>query len=203
MKYKHTKPASYNTYDLRDRFLAGDESAYAELYKLYAKELYALGLWFEAKKELVEDAIQDVFVEIYSNRQHLEKVENLKLYFITAFRNRLFLLIKKASLKNLDIEDYIYKQQERDHLEVLIENEQETEQTFKLSYLLSQLNENQREALYHRYIEGLSCDEVAFIMKINYQSAKNLIHRAIKKLRSIDAFSTTLTKAIILLLISF
>jgi len=58
--------------------------------------------------------------------------------------------------------------------------------------LLSELNQNQREAIYHRYVEGLSCEEVATLMNINYQSAKNLIHRSLKKLKSVAVFTILL-----------
>ncbi|MEA4985876.1 hypothetical protein SDC9_34595 [bioreactor metagenome] len=191
-----------NIYNLRDKFLAGDESAYADMYTLYAKDLYALGLWFGVQKEVIEDAIQDVFIEIYTRRDKLEKITNLKLYIITAFRNRLFLLAKKNTSINAEgeIKSDI---EERDHLEYLIEQELIKEKQNKLDYLLSKLNENQREAIYYRFVEGLSCEDVAYVMNINYQSAKNLLHRAIKKLRSIELFTPTMLVVIFSQLIHF
>lgn len=191
-----------NISNLRDKFLLGDELAYAEIYRLYVKDLYALGLWFGIQKEIIEDAIQDVFIEIYTRREKLEKITNLKLYIITAFRNRLFLLVKKNSpfFTENEIESDL---KEHDHLEYLIEQEHIEDEQRKLSFLLSKLNDNQREAIYYRFVEGLSCEEVAYIMNINYQSAKNLLHRAIKKMRSIELFTPTMLIVIFLQLIYF
>jgi len=58
--------------------------------------------------------------------------------------------------------------------------------------LLSELTQNQREALYHRFVEKMSLEEIATLMNINYQSAKNLIYRSIKKLKSVAAFTLLL-----------
>lgn len=191
MKDKNTEIDFSFIHSLRDKFLAGDEEAYSAIYKLYAKDLYALGLSFRVKPELIEDAIQDVFVEIYTHKHNLEKVDNLKLYLMTAFRNRLFLLVKKSS-NNFEIEEDIYELEEPGYQELWIEKEEESEKQLLVKHLLSQLNANQREAIYYRFVEGFSCEEIASIMHINYQSTKNLIHRAIKKLRSISAFTMLL-----------
>ena len=185
----------------RDEFLAGNDNAYSSIYELYAKDLYAFGLSLRVKQELIEDAIHDVFVEIYTHRQNLEKVENLKFYFIAAFRNRLFYLIKKDA-NNYEITDKdTFGLQEKDHQQMWIEQEEDTEKQFLVKKLLSELNENQREAIYHRFVEGLSCEEVATLMNINYQSAKNLIHRAIKKMKSVAAFTLVLLGALYMIFI--
>jgi RNA polymerase sigma factor (sigma-70 family) len=171
---------------LRDQFLAGDEEAYAQIYRLYARELYAFGLSMNVPHEFVEDAIHDIFVELYTRRENLRKVNNLKFYFITAFRNRLFFLINKSS-KVVDKGNSFSTADkgEPGYEEIWIEKEIEDEKLKTLSQLLSSLNENQREAIYHRFIEGLSCDEISQIMGINYQSVKNLISRALKKMKSL------------------
>ena len=92
MKFKNTTFEPISIHRLRDEFVRGDDNAYSDIYNLYAKDLYAFGLSLRAKTDLIEDAIHDIFVEIYTHRQNLEKVDNLKYYFLAAFRNRLFFL---------------------------------------------------------------------------------------------------------------
>ncbi len=198
MKFKSTALAPNSIHHLRDEFVGGDDNAYSAIYKLYAKDLYAFGLSLRVKSEVIEDAIHDVFVEIYTHRQNLAKVDNLKYYFLTAFRNRLFFLLKKDAHTFALTESDTIGLQEKDYQEIWIENENSTEKELLLKRLLSGLNQNQREAIYHRYVEGLSCEEIATLMNINYQSAKNLIHRAIKKLKSV----TVLTLLLFLILFS-
>lgn len=192
MKLNNTTIDPLVIHRLRDEFLAGDDKAYSSIYELYARDLYAFGLSLRAKTELIEDAIHDIFVEIYTHRHNLEKVDNLKYYFMAAFRNRLFFLIKKESNTFEINERDIFGLEQKDHQELWIEKEDETEKQLLVKRLLSELNQNQREAIYHRFVEGLSCEEIASLMNINYQSAKNLIHRSIKKLKSVATFSLQL-----------
>ena len=192
MKLKNTTFEPFAIHRLRDEFVAGDDTAYSTMNELYAKDLYAFGLSLRVKTELIEDAIHDIFVEIYSHRKNLENVDNLKYYFLAAFRNRLFFLLKKNSQTQEITEKDTVALREKDFEELWIEKEEDTEKQVLVKRLLSELNENQREAIYHRFVEGLSCEEIATLMNMNYQSAKNLIHRSIKKLKSVAAFTLLL-----------
>ncbi|MDD4991841.1 MAG: sigma-70 family RNA polymerase sigma factor [Paludibacter sp.] len=185
MNLKNTALEPYEIHRLRDEFVSGDDNAYSIIYKLFSKDLYSYGLSFRVKNELIEDAIHDIFVEIYTHRYNLAKVENLKFYFMASFRNRLFYLIRKEP-NNVEVTDQnLNFANEADIQELWINREVLSEKENLVKYLFSELNEHQREALHHRFVEGFSCEEVAELMNINYQSAKNLIHRAINKLRKI------------------
>ena len=174
---------------LRNEFVAGDDRAYSKIYELYAKDLYAFGLSFHAKTELIEDAIHDIFVEIYIRRQNLQDVDNLKYYFLAAFRNRLFFLLKRDSYTFEITEKNTFELEEKDSQEKWIEKEEKSEQKRLIKRLMSELNQNQREALHYRFVEGLSIDEISSLMNINYQSTKNLIHRSLKKIKLISALT--------------
>ena len=52
-----------------------------------------------------------------------------------------------------------------------------------LNKLLNDLPARQKEALYLRYHEGLAVEEIAETLEVNYQSANNLLYRAILNLR--------------------
>jgi RNA polymerase sigma factor (sigma-70 family) len=192
MKFKNTYFEPFAVHRLRDEFVSGDDKAYTTIYNLYAKDLYAFGLSLRVKTEIIEDAIHDIFVEIYTHRQNLEKVDNIKYYFLAAFRNRLFFLLKKNSNTSEISEKDTVDLEEKDPQETWIEKEEENEKQILVKRLLSELTQNQREAIYHRFVEELTCEEIATLMNINYQSAKNLIHRSIKKLKSVAAFTILL-----------
>jgi len=193
MKFNKTTINPLNINRLRDEFIAGDDNAYSTLYELYAKDLYAFGLSLHVKTELIEDAIHDIFVEIYTHRHNIEKVNNVKYYFLAAFRNRVFSLLKKESNTFKMTETDMIGLEEGNFQKSWIDKEEEdTEKQLLVKRLLSELNQNQREAIYHRFVEDLSCEEIAILMNINYQSAKNLINRSIKKLKSVAAFTILL-----------
>lgn len=177
----------YNSIYLRDRFIAGDNDAYAQLYKMYAAELYSFGLSLRANSYLIEDAIHDIFEEIYSNRKNLINVDNLKFYFMAAFRNRLFFLLKREPQSVGDIDAYIQQLTDKNQLDIWIEKDTTEEKKRLIVNLLSKLNTNQQEVIHLRFMEGLSLEEISMLMNINYQSVKNLIYRTIRKLNKLKA----------------
>jgi RNA polymerase sigma factor (sigma-70 family) len=65
----------------------------------------------------------------------------------------------------------------------LIDREIETESLQKLQSELDKLTKRQREAIFLRFTQNLSYEEIANIMAINYRSVVNLIHEAIKAIR--------------------
>lgn len=178
----------YDAIRLRDDFIAGNADAYSKLYKLYSPVLYAFGLSLRMRTPLIEDAIHDVFGEVFLHKENLRNVENIKYYFIAAFRNRIFYLYNKEINITKKINEYrIPEATEEDHLDVLIEKETKEKKESLIKNLLAELNVNQREVIHLRYVEGLSLNEIADLMNINYQSVKNLIYRTIKKLVKIKS----------------
>jgi RNA polymerase sigma factor (sigma-70 family) len=65
----------------------------------------------------------------------------------------------------------------------LISREVENELLQKLRFELDKLTKRQREAIFLRFNQDLSYEEIAIIMDINYRSVVNLIHEAIKAIR--------------------
>jgi RNA polymerase sigma factor (sigma-70 family) len=53
----------------------------------------------------------------------------------------------------------------------------------KFEHAISMLNPRQKEAIYLRFQLDLSYEEISRLLGINYQSARNLIHRSILKIR--------------------
>ncbi|MDH6307048.1 RNA polymerase sigma factor (sigma-70 family) [Parabacteroides sp. PF5-5] len=80
---------------LWEKFLKGDDKAYAYFYKKYMESLFSYGMRFTSDRELVKDCIQDIFVKIYSNRSNLKQTDNVKLYLFIALKNTLFNVFAK------------------------------------------------------------------------------------------------------------
>ncbi|MDR0757828.1 MAG: RNA polymerase sigma factor [Tannerella sp.] len=173
-----------NNKALWNSFLSGDDTAFGLLYDTYLNRLYAYGLHFTSNRELVKDCVQDLFVKLYVNRKRLKPVDNVKVYLYQSMKNTLFNLFKK------EVEHY-----QIDSIEPvfcielsaeaqLIESEQLYEQKKRIARMMEHLTPRQREALYYRFAEELSYEEICRLMKMNYQSVRNLIHRSVLKIRS-------------------
>ncbi len=159
------------------------EDALERMYRKYADGLYAYGLTLHPDISIIEDAIHDVFIDIYTNEQRLAGIANMKLYLRAAFRHRLLFLLQGNRRYVEMLDETPDSLTVKNIQELWIENEEENDKRNLVNNLLSGLNRNQREALHLRFIEGFSYDEIAEILQINYQSAKTLVYRSLLKIR--------------------
>jgi RNA polymerase sigma factor (sigma-70 family) len=65
----------------------------------------------------------------------------------------------------------------------LIDDEATAERVLYLNKLLNDLPGRQKEALFLRYNQGLTVEQIAEMLDVNYQSASNLLHRGLLTLR--------------------
>ncbi len=170
----------------QDTVFEGNEDLLAFMYRMYADKLYAYGLSLHADTGLIEDAIHDVLIDIYTNEKRHTNISNLQQYLIAALRHRILFLLRtnKRYVEILnDVSDSFI---EKNSQELWIENEEKKHNKRLVKRLLSSLTRHQREAIHLRFIEGYSYDEISEIMQINYQSVKMLVHRAVSKIRKRD-----------------
>ena len=139
---------------------------------------------YVSDEEFVKDCIQDLFVKLCSSTR-LSPTDYVRSYLLTSLKNLIF--DKLSSLKSTeDINALPFDLTIEDtSLEVLFKDNDEDIQMIKnLQEAYKQLSENQRMAIYLRYIKGLSYREVAAVLEINPQSAMNLVSRTLTSLRS-------------------
>ena len=158
--------------------------ALEELYHLYANPLYNYGAKFTSDKELIRDCIQSLFVTLWTRRTYLKQPDNVKNYLFKAFRLSIF---KKASLLN---KHERYEETEHYHFnaainfeEKLIREENQLALQQRIQASLDQLSARQREAIFLKFYEGLSYEEIAEIMGISVKGSYKLMARAIDGLR--------------------
>lgn len=162
----------------------GDEFSFSLIYNKYVEELYAYGISLGFQKENCKDAIQDVFIKIFLDRNNISKIENKSGYIFRSYKNRLIDLEKKNNNKdNIDsVEDKFTI--EVTILDNLIDTEIANIVKEKIKKLLESITSNQREVVYLKYVVGLQHSEIAEILGIHEESARKLLYRAMEKLRN-------------------
>jgi len=167
-------------------FLQGNKEALATIFLLFHDDLFRYGLKLAGKYDLVEDSLQDLFLQLWKNRQNLRPVDNLKPYLFKSFRNH---IIDNIELQNpvvhieIDFEhpfEVTYSPED-----FIIQQQVSEENQFKIAEALNNLSSRQREAIYLRYFEDLDFDMIAIIMDMNVQSVRNTLHRGLQSLRNI------------------
>lgn len=163
----------------------GEEAALAELYRRYGRVLLQYGYRVTPDAALIQDGIQDLFIDLWRGRAGLSEVDSVKFYLFRALRNRLnrnrrhehpeaFVRLDETyePLPETDAPENSWEAQE-----VALAQRQHVQAC------LDRLSRRQREAINLRYFHDFSHDQIAELMGVNYQSVANLLHAAIKSLR--------------------
>jgi RNA polymerase sigma factor (sigma-70 family) len=171
--------AYYKT--LWQQFRGGDKEALGEIYNDFVGVLYNYGYHIYPDPFVVQDAIQDLFVDLWRLRETISEAQSVKFYLFSSLRRRL-IRASKDSQNTLSLEENYG----------LTTNLQETEAFDEAAYAqqirtlqkhITTLPPRQIEALRLRFFDNFSLEQIADIMQMNEQSVRNSISRAILKLR--------------------
>lgn len=184
-------------HELWQRVKRGDGTALTELLRRYHDDLYRYGLKLaQGDADAAKDAIQEVFVELWARREGLADVQFVKSYLLTALRRNLYrqhrlVLREQTGADRFAPEDGVAFSAE----DLLVAQLGEEEQHRNLLRALNHLTKRQREALYLKFYEELSYEEIAGVMGIGFQPVYNLIHQALKALRQVLLLAVALALA--------
>ena len=165
-------------------FKNGNWISYGQLYDDHYRALNNYGYKFTKDVSLIEDAIHDLFVKLWTNRSTLgDTPPSVRNYLYKALRNILFRKIKAQSrFSSLESDDYDYTfEVSCDNL--LIEDEEEKLLRNTIKDILEKLPARQKEIVYLRFYEGLSYEEVAEVMAIDIHSVYKLWYKAMDGLK--------------------
>jgi RNA polymerase sigma factor (sigma-70 family) len=163
-------------------FLSGSEKAYKIIYDTHVQAMFKFGMHFTKNEEIIHDCIHDVFIDLHKYRTNLHPTDNIKKYLFISLKRKLFkLLDKEGRYVHMDAESLMFFYSLPVSAE--IDDDLTSRQFELLEKAMQELSNRQREAIYLRYVTGLSYDELSEVLHMNYQSARNLIFRGIEKLK--------------------
>jgi RNA polymerase sigma factor (sigma-70 family) len=161
----------------------GDDYCFKYLYEKHIDLLFNYGSQMSREKELVEDTIQDIFVELWNKKERLPEIKSFKAYLLRCVRYKLLRRLRKGILTSQRIEDM-----EEFNIELPVENmmistEAAKETISRVRQNVNLLPNKQREVIFHIFYHDLGFDEVASVMDLSKKTIYNLLHSAIKTLR--------------------
>ncbi|WP_339922315.1 sigma-70 family RNA polymerase sigma factor [uncultured Cyclobacterium sp.] len=174
----------YDDTGLWKQFKTGNEVAFSAIYKRYIVALYNYGEIITPDKELIEDSIHDLFVELWKKRQSIAQVESVKYY--------LFKGLKRKIVKNLEKKRKLpLKEAFEDHdFEIvlshefgLIAGEITAMQKESILKAINQLSRRQKEVIVLRFYEGMAFSEIAKLLEISQKSTYTLVYRALASMK--------------------
>ena len=173
-------------YFLWESLKNGDKRALSEIYHSHYALLYNYGLRIYHNPDFIKDCIQELFFGLISKLDSLGATDNIRFYLLASFRRKVFEKLKKSSVLNYsDSENPSYDVSLDDSPEEkLIHKETDDQNHQHIDNMLNRLSAREREIIYLKYYKNLTYKEIMEIMKVNYESARKMVYRAIKSLRS-------------------
>ncbi|MBS1600545.1 MAG: sigma-70 family RNA polymerase sigma factor [Bacteroidetes bacterium] len=176
--------------ELWESFRRGNKEAFASLFRKYYGQMFLFGSKFIGEKQLLEDAIQELFLELWQSKSQTP-VYSVKAYLLKSLKYKLLKLIK-ANDQRRALQDPNDSYFEWSHENFIIEQQESEEKKQLMLMALAQLTNRQKEIIYLKYYQNLSYEEISDIMNINYQVARNLLYQSIKALKKIFSNAATL-----------
>ena len=180
---------NFSEQKLLNRYVAGDKDAFEEILTRYKHQLYAFLGRFLNNQQLVEEAFQETFLQLYQSRKTFEKDRPLRPWLFTIAANKARDLLRKqqrqetvsiaamAEPDELSVDDVVnsltsYKITPYDEAE-------KAERTKKVRQIIFEMPENLREILILAYFEQFSYKQMADMLSIPIGTVKSRLHTAI------------------------
>jgi RNA polymerase sigma factor (sigma-70 family) len=165
------------------KFRQGDAEAFNRIYRHFAQVLYGYGSKFCKRSEVIEDCIQDLFVELWESRERLSATTSIKFYLFRCLRRK---IAKLPSLcLNISEDSHPLSSSlisESYEFSLIIEQQDEARKQL-LEQALNDLSVRQREILYLKYFDGLSFPQIAEVMQIDLNSTYKLTYKALAAIK--------------------
>jgi len=145
----------------------GNTSAFNELYGRYAGRVYSYLQKRVFDRTERDDLFQAIFLKLHKSRYLYDSKFQFAPWLFTICRTALldFLKAKKPAIVHEPVKT------------------SSIDSTLTVSETVNELSERQRSAIEMRYSEGLDFSEIADRLKISSTNARQLISRAVRKLR--------------------
>lgn len=171
--------------DIWDAFRSGDESSLQAIFDKYYAPLFNYGHRFTADDHLIEDALQELFVKLWKNRESIRETGSVKNYLYKAFRRVLLRMLEAQQRKyTFSVpDDWPELPQELAYEHTMISRERLEKISRDLATALGKMTPRQREIIHLRYYEEMEYEEIAVLMQLSVSSTYKLVYKAIDTLR--------------------
>lgn len=172
--------------ELWTRILKGDKVAFEELYHRYYSSLFGYALRLNFDEETIKDCLQDMFVKIYVSHSSLPTLSYVKSYLYRTLLNALLDSSKAARNRSLPLDEYVdIPIDDTGLMQIFEANDSDLKKVQLLKKGFQQLSSKQRNAIYFRFVQEFSWDELADMFEMSSHSCMNLVGRSVAKLRQI------------------
>lgn len=174
--------AEYNESKLVSRLKMGDEKAFSLLFYRYKKKLFSFIFDLTQSELKAEDIVQDVFLKIWQNREHIAGADNFNAYVFRMAQNHAIDQLRKLSREIAIVNEF---QENGKHIsgdpEVMLLNKEIRQ---KIQEAVAQLPAQQKKVFVLHREQGLRHEEIAKEMNLSVSTVQNHLFRAVTNIRN-------------------
>jgi RNA polymerase sigma factor (sigma-70 family) len=178
---KHGSSDCFSDDYLFQQIRNGKYEAMELFFNRYYTALCRFGLSYESNACLVEEKVADIFIQLWNNRNILDKIKNPKSYIYVVVKN---------SLKTVRKAEHFHQQIDENNTsntlfspsreQEIIENEQKEINTNLIREILDVIPKKSRQAFELSRIDGLKYKEISVILNVSPKTVENHIAIALK-----------------------
>ncbi|MFT3949584.1 MAG: RNA polymerase sigma-70 factor [Agriterribacter sp.] len=160
---------------------SGSEPAFRELFQAYRRKLFSYIFKITASGEIAEDAIQEIFLKLWSVRETLPAIGNINAYLHRMAHNYAYQGFRRLAKETLLL-DHLRKREE-DNMRSPIQELLSKEAAAYIQRLVDRLTLQQRKVFLLSREEGLKQEEIASRLNISVSTVKKHMVDALAFLR--------------------
>ncbi len=164
-----TKKAAVNA-DLVERFRAGEQDAFDELYKKLSPLVHGIVL-ARVPRDEVDDIVQEVFISAFNNIDSLRDSRAVSSWIAQIARNR-------------TVEFFRRTKPTEELSENLSNSDSRKTNAHEILDVIKTMPETYKETLVLRLVEGMTGPEIAELTGLTHSSVRVNLHRGMRMLRS-------------------
>jgi len=170
-------------FHLGERIANDDQLAYRQLFIQFYNKLSRFVMGFTKSKELTEEIVSDVFINVWRRRKNILEIMNLKLYLYVSAKNITFNYLKKLHRENLaDLESVEIEPEDpfADPGAAMITREMNV----KLKAAINELPPRCKLIFTLIKEDGLTYKQTATLLGLSESTVENQLSIALKKIAS-------------------
>lgn len=186
-----TQPSSATEQRYWRQLQEGSMDALGFLYDMHVDTLFAVGTKINSDRQVVQDGIHDLFLDLYKYHKKLAAVQHIAGYLIVALKRKLYKL-GDTKVRNISIgnEDALHLSKNNTGFvnsceDEIIFQENSQEHSIRLNRVLEELSDHQQEILRLRFEEEKTYEQIASDMNVSVSSARTLLYRTLKHARKV------------------
>ena len=171
------------------RYAAGEEAAFREIVNRYKNGLYTFLRRFLNQHDLVEDAFQETFIQLFTSLESYDTNRPLRPWLFTIAANKAKDLLRERHRKSAITIGTMADSQEMSFDDVLnsltsdtsipYDKLERSEASLQVRQIIADMPENLREILILAYFNKFSYKQIAHILSIPIGTVKSRLHTAV------------------------